>query len=403
MSTSLSPPSPAVAAPLPSARPRAGADSGYMKQLDGLRGLAVLAVVISHFPPSKMVEKILPWGTLGVQLFFVLSGFLITGILLRSKDLVARGEATRGSMWRSFYGRRMLRIFPLYYATLLVLYVFDLCQVRPVIGHQAAYLINFKVASTGLKIGDTTHFWSLAVEEQFYLVWPWIILLVPYRWLTRVLVAFTVSGPLYRLLAGILHWNVYATIWIPVANFDTLCGGALLALASHRAELRPLRDRWNRVALWGGALGVAAFSLASALHKERYGLTIVGLGLFYTPLFMALVDRAAQGRTGRWGPLLEWRPLVYLGQISYCVYIIHFLFPDVFDRLARLTGVPWLAASTVPPIRLAQMGLATLLAASLSRRWFELPFQRLKRLFPYQQRVVRATTAASDAAPAAPG
>jgi peptidoglycan/LPS O-acetylase OafA/YrhL len=372
-----------------------------MKQLDGLRGLAVLAVVISHFPPSPAIEKILPWGTLGVQLFFVLSGFLITGILLRGKDLVAQGSASRASVWRSFYMRRMLRIFPLYYATLLVLYVFDLCMVRPVIGYQATYLINFKIAATGLKIGDTTHFWSLAVEEQFYLVWPWIILLVPYRWLPRLLLALTVTGPIYRLMAGALHWNVYATIWVPVANFDTLCGGALLALASHRAELRPLRDRWSRVALVGGALGVAAFSMASALHKERYGLTIVGLGIFYTPLFMALVDRAARGRTGLWRRLLEWRPLVYLGQISYCVYIVHFLFPDLFDRLARLTGAGWLAASTVPPVRLAQMGIATVLAASASRRWFELPFQRLKRLFPYQERARKPL--AAEAAPAAPG
>lgn len=387
----------------PLARPGAPAApvSGYMKQLDGLRGVAVFAVVLSHFPPHPLVERLLPWGILGVQLFFVLSGFLITGILLRSKDIVARGAATHGSVWRSFYARRMLRIFPLYYATLLILFALDLCDVRPVIGYQLSYLINFHIASTGAKIGSTTHFWSLAVEEQFYLVWPWIVLLVPYRWLPRVLVGFTLSGFLYRLVAGTSHWNVYATSWIPIANFDTLCGGALLALASHRPELRASRDRWCRVALVWGALGVAAVSIVMALHRDRFAVKHVAFGWFYTPLFVALVDRAARGRTGVWARLLEWRPLVYLGQISYCVYMIHLLLPDVFDRLAKVTGVPALGASTVPPLRWIQMGLGTLLVASASRRWFELPFQRLKERFPYQERP--PPRAPAQATPVAPG
>lgn len=391
-----------LATPLAAPAARAAPVSGYMKQLDGLRGLAVFAVFLSHFPPHPLVERLLPWGRLGVQLFFVLSGYLITGILLRSKDTVARGGATHGSVWRSFYARRVLRIFPLYYATLLILFTLDLCDVRPVIGYQLSYLINFHIASTGVKVGSTTHFWSLAVEEQFYLVWPWIVLLVPFRWLPRVLAGFMLSGFLYRLVAGALHWNPAATIWIPVANFDTLCGGALLALASHRPELRASWNRWSGVALVCGALGVAAVSIAMAFHRSRFAVSYVAFGLFYTPLLVAVVDRAAQGRTGVWTPLLEWRPLVYLGQISYCVYMIHLLMLDVFDRLAKVTGVPALGASTVPLLRPIQMGLATLIVASASRRWLELPFQRLKQRFPYQeQRAVRASVA--DATRVAPG
>jgi peptidoglycan/LPS O-acetylase OafA/YrhL len=147
---------------------------------------------------------------------------------------------------------------------------------------------------------------------------------------------------------------------------------------------------------------VAAVSIAMAFHRSRFAVSYVAFGLFYTPLFVALVDRAARGRTGRWAPLLEWRPLVYLGQISYCVYMIHLLLPDVFDWLAQVTGVPALAASTVPPLRLVQMGLATLLVASASRRWFELPFQRLKQRFPYQEQRV-ASAPPADATPVAPG
>ena len=221
---------------------RAAPVSGYMKQLDGLRGLAVFAVVLSHFPPHPLVERLLPWGILGVQLFFVLSGFLITGILLRSKDIVARGAATHGSVWRSFYVRRMLRIFPLYYATLLILFALNLCDVRPVIGYQLSYLINFHIASTGLKVGSTTHFWSLAVEEQFYLCWPLAVYFLNRKALLRLLSAVIVLAPIVRfaILSTFADTELARRIAyvLTPARADGLAFGALVAILLREPRFR---------------------------------------------------------------------------------------------------------------------------------------------------------------------
>ena len=102
----------------------------HLPQLDGLRGVAIALVLVAHFPPSEGFAAVLPWGALGVQLFFVLSGFLITRILLRCRDAIAVGGATLRSSLRGFYGRRCLRIVPVFYLSLAVLWLCDAGRVR---------------------------------------------------------------------------------------------------------------------------------------------------------------------------------------------------------------------------------------------------------------------------------
>jgi peptidoglycan/LPS O-acetylase OafA/YrhL len=370
--------------------------SAYMKQLDGLRAIAVAMVIVSHFPPIEGFDKLLPWGQLGVELFFVLSGFLITGILLRCRDDVDRGLTTNGSGLRAFYLRRSLRIFPVYYLTLLFLSIWNIADARAYVPYHATYLTNFYIAVTGQNIGDTTHFWSLAVEEQFYLVWPWVILFTPRRRLLPVILGFMACGPLYRLVTGYLHWNVFASLWIPAGNLHTLCGGALLASLSHDHRLHAVRERITRVGGVVGLLGVLALLAANVFHVPvRYSVSLVATGLVFTPLFMAVIDLAARGRTGVVGRVLEARPVVYLGQISYCVYIVHFLMPAIFDRLAESTGASWLAASQVPIIRLLQMSLSTVAIAALSMTLVERPLSQLKARFRYDAPSQPATAVAT--------
>jgi peptidoglycan/LPS O-acetylase OafA/YrhL len=150
-----------------------------MPQLDALRAFAVLSVLAVHFVshPPRWLE-VVPWAACGVQLFFVLSGFLITGILLDSRNEVEAG-ASRFWMLRQFYTRRFLRIFPLYYAVVLVGWLIKLPGFTETLGWNLSYLTNFYILQKGAWIEVASHLWTLSVEEQFYLVWPWVVLFLP--------------------------------------------------------------------------------------------------------------------------------------------------------------------------------------------------------------------------------
>src|SRR5262249_40880734 len=151
----------------------------YMPQLDGLRAVAVLAVVAHHTLPGPLVDALNP-GAAGVRLFFVLSGFLITGILLGCRESMAQQGA--GQALASFYARRFLRIFPLYYFALAVVLLAGVQEARDGAAWHLAYLSNVYGVRQGW-LGSLAHFWSLAVEEQFYLVWPALVLSLPRPWL----------------------------------------------------------------------------------------------------------------------------------------------------------------------------------------------------------------------------
>src|SRR4029078_7222796 len=164
--------------------------------LDGLRALAVLLVVVCH-------QYVLSLGWVGVQIFFVLSGYLIPGLLVRDR------EQPLGSYLRDFYGRRALRIFPLYYAVLAVLLLasvsgIQLSGVREALPFAATYTYNFWYAAHGTVSYLLTHFWSLCVEEQFYLFWPFVVYLCPPRYIRHLLMALILLGPIVR--AVMVRW-----------------------------------------------------------------------------------------------------------------------------------------------------------------------------------------------------
>src|SRR5437762_7625759 len=141
-----------------------------MPQLDGLRALAVTAVIAQHY-------KVLVGGAgYGVHLFFVLSGFLITRILLGERENVETLGITRVRAFRQFYVRRMLRIFPLYYFVVIAGIALGVRNAREYAPWLLTYTFNLKMAAQGTVVEPFVHFWSLAIEEQYYLVWPWLIL-----------------------------------------------------------------------------------------------------------------------------------------------------------------------------------------------------------------------------------
>jgi peptidoglycan/LPS O-acetylase OafA/YrhL len=320
-----------------------------MPQLDGLRAFAVLAVLVSHFglgPRLEGLARAADWGHLGVRLFFVLSGFLITRLLLERRRAIDAGVQSASSAIGRFYARRFLRIFPVFYACLLVTAILGVGHMREVVWRHAAYLSNFDgtlfaPAGAGRLLRDPTsaHFWSLAVEEQFYLFWPALILFLPHRRTVQVIAGMIAFASVWRALWFVLGARFHSA-HLP-ACLDTLGIGALLACyADDYAGVRATFGRWLRLIGLAGAVILAAALAANAagvLYRLRSVLLDLGEGI----VFAAVVWRAAETRDDRLGRLLSARPLRYLGKISYGIYVFHaFMAPLQEWGFARLGLAP---------------------------------------------------------------
>jgi len=227
-----------------------------MPQLDGLRGIAIFFVLIAHWI-TPAIGMTLPYGTIGVRLFFVLSGFLITGILLRAKNEMESGGQTIGFTLRHFYARRSLRIVAVYYLYLFITIVFFNL-------HAERWLWDFAYISNYYDIflndGKGLHYWSLAVEEQFYLVWPFVVLMVPGRVLLKTFWSVIAIAILIRIGLAVVDVEYLKVKKLTLTCMDALGLGAVISYLLMRdgpgaASLRAM-CRWTAVS--GGTLFVAS-------------------------------------------------------------------------------------------------------------------------------------------------
>jgi len=367
-----------------------------MPQLDGLRFFAVLGVVIVHnWQPSSHTPIVgwLDWGDLGVRLFFVLSGFLITGILIGGRELAGHDSRRRLFFMRQFYARRFLRIFPIYYAVLFVLLVTGVGQIRQIWPWLFGYATNIYVWHYLAFPYAVPHFWTLAIEEQFYLVWPFVLLFLPRRWLMPFLLALCLLGPAWRLWASFHYashdWNAAYTF--TPGNVDYLAIGAVLALVAHAdREQGVLRRRLAGVALPVGLVMYAILFWMQHSYDRHAALALEDTGAAL--VFCWLIGTASMGFAGRFGRLLEWRPIAYLGKISYGIYVYHFLVPVAISAAATHFGRGYTNAGF--PNFVATL-LLTVAISALSWTYFERPINGLKRHIRYE-------AVASGAAPEEP-
>lgn len=329
-------------------------------------------------------------GWSGVDLFFVLSGFLITGILID-----ARGS---DRYFTSFYARRTLRIFPLYYLVVFIALIvlprlpawYDLL-VGPAAPREQLpywlYLTNFAVASRdAFQHGILDVAWSLAIEEQFYLIWAVVVWLCPPRWLGPLCAALVIGSPIARSIALAQGAHAIDVYVLTPFRADALATGALLAWLLRRGWLETLGRMAPgcTMASVGGILLVTwvdgdSWWWGPWMQRAGYSLlAITGGGLLTAAL--------AGGPVGLWSRMLSSGWLRAFGKYSYCLYLIHLpvmrtvrafvLAPADFPTIA---GSPW-------PGQLLFYGLATVPAfalAWLSWRVFEAPILRLKSRFPY--------------------
>lgn len=358
---------------------------GHKIQLDGLRALAAMGVIFEHTLPRQFADLFL-LGNAGVRLFFVLSGFLITGILLDAKQRITEGREGFGRALVTFYCRRALRIFPLYYFVVLSLAAAGIVGAATYLPYLLTYTANVAEAR-GYDLGSIAHFWSLAVEEQFYLVWPAVVLLTPWRALPWVFISTILAAPLWRFGIMIFTRNDNLAALMMPSCLDTLGAGALMAFAWRGSpSARASYERYIRYGLWAGLALYLSVILPLRLSRTGFIVTILLRDVSYFLMFSWVVHRAARGFTGAAGRFLASGPLVYLGMISYGIYVYHPLVVPVAhylsERFALDLGVPggrgmydFVYVTTV-----------TLVVATVSWYAFEGPLNGLKRYFPYSTR-----------------
>jgi peptidoglycan/LPS O-acetylase OafA/YrhL len=365
--------------------------------LDGVRGLAAMLVVLHHYvnpdPGRSLLATVIVRITggmwCGVDLFFVLSGFLITTNLLRTLN--------EPRYFFNFYGRRLLRIFPLYYAILILatalayaLSTPDALEIRPVLPWLFFYATNILMSFWdygGLVTGLITlnHLWSLAVEEHFYLVWPFLVRIGRTRF--RMIL-----GGVITIFIAIVFRLIFATLGLSQAAFllticraDSLAIGGLLAVIAGDARLWSRICRFNRL-----FAGVSILALACIIanyrrfHELDYWTQIAG----YTLLALtsaALIVECLRPRTSALVQLAFGNTLMRrLGLYSYGIYIYHLALKPVFDRflsthaLLTVTGNHYVTAALAHTISAI---IVFPLIAAVSYHLFELPILRLKDRF----------------------
>jgi peptidoglycan/LPS O-acetylase OafA/YrhL len=335
-------------------------------QLDAVRGVAVLLVFIHNTDlyPSLHLGVIAKNGWMGVDLFFVLSGFLITGILIDSKN--AEGYV------KNFYTRRCLRIWPLYYSAILFMFVI-VPFLRPsdaqtIFSERSSpwwayplFLQNFLVPVPTEATGLLAVTWSLAIEEQFYLVWPLVVRFCSEAQLLKLALGVIFISPALRFYLSLHGVNIYSNTF---CRLDGLMAGALVALIVRSSSFVPSRFVTGA---WITLIASAPLALVIDAPYTRWMVFSLVALASVSFVYLALFSK------GSWlQAILTNRFLVYTGTISYGIYLLEKI-PADFIKALHLGNHPVLAFSIT--------SVATYALAVLSWNLFEKPFLRLKRFF----------------------
>ena len=371
------------------------AGNGYIKSLDGVRAIAIVLVMSLHSGVTKI-------GWIGVQLFFVLSGYLITGILWKEKN----GAAPVTGKLKKFWVRRSLRIFPLYFGYLFVLTVVYLLfhfpeTYRTYIPYLLTYTYNFTRSFPAWRMDPAfAHLWSLAIEEQFYLFFPLILFLSNRRFIRVLMIAVVLISPAVRYLLG-QHFigrgyagEQLATIvyWNTLSHLDAFfLGGMIPVFSLHKLIKKPHR------LLLGSLLLVLVCGAVNYVNEGQHNFYPTDLGygfghtenyvyvwhytvlnLLFASLILFLVSENRPAISGAGWKLLESKWLVRVGKVSYGMYIYHWLiWYYLFEYKIQPQSVVLRASLFIPYLAIVYV------VAAISFKFYEEPFIKLKdKYFP---------------------
>ena len=349
-----------------------------IQQLDSLRAIAVILVVLHH-TPLAVNELFLNEHPLGANLFMVLSGYLITAILLHEQQKAKEAGVTRGTVFRNFIIKRALRIFPLYF-----LFLIATALVTEV---NAKFLLSLATFTANFYIWwkqdwmYLSHTWSLSVQEHFYFFWPLVVLFSPKRLVLPLILLFAVLGTLCQ---QILFLGEFGALLTP-SCFDALGGGALLAWLF--ADGRVNKEKMFR---WLGLCAGICLLIIVFSFIYRFPL-FLPFRTLYTPVVMWLIAYIVY-----WGdkgilnkPYLLGNPVLhFIGRISFGLYLLHPVLPNLADSLFLWLNdqVPAGLAAYRKYLLVVEENLLLVAVSYLTYRFIEMPFLRLKQKFSLADR-----------------
>jgi len=348
----------------------------YYNRLDALRCYAVIAVLFSHFFNPNITQYLFI-GNAGVNLFFVISGFLITEILFKYKD----SGSKVGASLKKFYIRRFLRIFPIYYMYLVIAALLYYSLVKDALPWAFLYGINFYEQNHTVPV-FFSHLWSLSIEEQFYLIWPFIILTIPKKMLLKLIVAVILIALFSRLFISGINHKLLTT-----SCFDAFGLGALFAYLKlyHQQKLQQIL-KYN--IFWITALLAYAAMIICSIYQIpildewfRFFISIISFYLIGVALY------PTQPTNKLTKILLENKTVIYLGTISYGIYIYHLLIGYILDPYINQYLSNLFASKTSALkyiyfnsylIKLPLYTILTIAVAAFSFRFIEKPISAFK-------------------------
>lgn len=348
----------------------------YIPQLDSLRAIVVILVIISHwFDKSHFLNRHSNNGIIGVTIFFVLSGYLITGILLRNKKEMEAGKSAL-SIFKIFYIRRALRILPIYYLLIIGLLIFNIALICKSCWWHFFYASNFYFWLHGKLEGSLSHFWSLAVEEQFYLIWPSVILFIPKKNLQLTFIIGICTAVVFRYLIA-AQGNDIGRILMP-GSLDSFCiGGLMVFYQMHKPQqVSSIRRFPLAITVMLAVLVLCACMIHHLPTKEFVAIYFLLISLISGIIIFGLINFKAPKAVAF---LFKNRFILFIGKISYGMYLFHNFIPYIYG-----IEIPFL-----PPfmnLYIAQLLRFSILLVIASLSWYiiEKPILKLKGRFNYQ-------------------
>jgi peptidoglycan/LPS O-acetylase OafA/YrhL len=308
------------------------AGKNYFHQLDALRGIACLMVLFHHLVPGS--SKWIALGPLGVRLFFVMTGFLLIGNLLQQVEK----KSTPLDIFKTFYKKRIIRIFPVYFLALGVLCLLGVEPARQIWIWISTFSINFYMGLHEQWAGVLSHFWFLATSEQMVLALVLIALLIPRRFLPKLFLFCFVGAWLHRWIGTEIGVAPMMIWYSPLSSMDSMAMGAIIGII--------YRERKEQVQYLASSCGIPLLAwgfllIAAGIRIWLYSTPWIHLAETFEALFFGwLILRTAVGFTHLWEKILTFPGLVYTGMISYALYVFHPIMHHYVQFNYERTGIP---------------------------------------------------------------